>query len=109
MADSSAKIPDSPKDRENPLKRKRESDQETELESDDKEVEGVKSPPAKIQAKSSVSHPGSPPAAERRASLDESNDDNAGDTAASSSREDGQKQELEGQGNEEENGVEKMQ
>jgi hypothetical protein len=98
-----------PKDGENTLKRKRESDQEGESSSNTKELEGMKSPPAKIAAKSTEIS-SSPQTTEDKASTDHDKTDENIEASASDSGETApQKQELDGQGSDKDGGVEKMQ
>ncbi|XP_031559837.1 transcription initiation factor TFIID subunit 11-like [Actinia tenebrosa] len=110
MADSlSSKEKDfASKDAENSLKRKREPDQEGETPSIKKELEGMESPPAKIAAKTADISSSAQITTERRTSSDNKSKGTELSTP-STSENPPQKQETDGQGNEKDGGVEKMQ
>lgn len=95
------------KDGENSLKRKREPDQEGETPSIKKELDGLESPPAKIAAKSADISSSPKTTAERRPSSEMVK--NTELSAPSTSENPSQKQETDGQGNDKDSGVEKMQ
>ncbi|KAK3745894.1 hypothetical protein QZH41_017877 [Actinostola sp. cb2023] len=103
MADAVNKV--TPKEDDNVLKRKREPEQGDDSSSSEMDPEGLKSPPAKILIKDTDINLTSPPLAVRRTSdgVEES------ETTSSTNQEGTQKQDSEGQGTDENGGVEKMQ
>lgn len=97
-----------PKEGENSLKRKRDSDNESGSSSSQKDPEGLQSPPAKIAARDVEINLNSPPEALRRTSAEQS-ETTLPTSTASSSLEESQRKSTEDPGDEEKGGVEKMQ